>query len=261
MLAPVAPTFHSKTPTMHYSLAKVLHIYEYRWCLLCLIHHYSLLHLIQHVYTLTLACLRPPAASTYYHIPFFPFQNILRLLGRYYKPLLFVSGWLAGCCKELVYHHLYKLKLSLIKKNTWLCFPLASTLCASVCSSRPDKYTLMLARTCTRCTQATLAVSLPECASKCRVPELRHRLARHRVRARHRDKAQAPAAQVLLGVTAGLGFLGALVHSEVKQMLSAYAAMDRGIIKHWWKVLKETGKQQVDTTFCWRCCKGITFFK
>jgi len=90
----------------------------------------------------------------------------------------------------------------------------------------------MLARTCTRCTQATLAVSLPECASKCRVPELRHRLARHRVRARHRDKAQAPAAQVLLGVTAGLGFLGALVHSEVKQMPSTYAAMDRGIIKH-----------------------------
>ena len=91
----------------------------------------------------------------------------------------------------------------------------------------------MLASTCTRCTPGyTLAVSLPECASKCRVPELRHRLGRHRVRARHRDKAQAPAAQVLLGVTAGLGFLGALVHSEVKQMLSTYAAMDRGIIKH-----------------------------
>jgi hypothetical protein len=58
-----------------------------------------------------------------------------------------------------------------------------------------------------------LFVCLPECASKCRVPELRC-LGRHRVCARHWDKAQAPAPQVLLRVAVIFGILRALVEEK-----------------------------------------------
>jgi len=50
-----------------------------------------------------------------------------------------------------------------------------------------------------------MSLSLPKCAPKGRVPELRRSLARHhRISARHRDEAQPSASQVLLRLTAAL---------------------------------------------------------
>ena len=57
-------------------------------------------------------------------------------------------------------------------------------------------------------------VSLPECASKCGVPEL-CRVGRDHVCSGHWDKAQASAPQILLRVTVVvLGILGALVEEQ-----------------------------------------------
>ena len=61
-------------------------------------------------------------------------------------------------------------------------------------------------------------LSLPKCAPKGRVPELRRSLARrHRISARHRDEAQPSASsQVLLRLTALLDLIENLVNLRRK---------------------------------------------
>ena len=62
-----------------------------------------------------------------------------------------------------------------------------------------------------------MSLSLPKCAPKGRVPELRRSLARrHRISARHRDEAQPSASQVLLRLTALLDLIENLVNLRRK---------------------------------------------